>query len=322
MFLSAVLKKLFFVACAALLSVSCHKDAKPNATETKTPVTAQRADIVLGLTPTLDALPFYVAQESGIYDSLGLKVHIDFFDSQMDAEEALANGKLQACTSDMFRTAVLQNRKKPVKMLFGTNRHWLLVANKALRVSKIKQISSRMVGATRNSVPAYLCSYFRTQMTTTKGPMLLPQVNSIVIRERMLEENQIDAAVLPQPQALLACMKGHTSLFSSDKKYDGYAGVAVRTEMLDNPTKARQTGILRKGYNLAVEQLAKEDTLKISDVAIKKFNLSGLTTHIKPKESFTKISDLDIAKAKTAAAWLKAQNQVRTTYTADTLLAR
>lgn len=282
----------------------------------------RKADLCLALTPTLDALPFYFAQQTGIYDSLGLKVRIDFYDSQMNAEEALADGKAQVCTSDMFRTAVLQNRRKPVKMLYGTNRRWILVANKALRVTKIKQISSRMVGATRNSVPAYLCSYFRTQMTTTKGPMLLPQVNSIVIRERMLSENQIDAAILPQPQALLSCMKGNSNLFTSGKKYDGFAGVAVRTEVVYNTQKAKQLRTLKKGYNLAVEQLTKEDTLNISEKISKKFHLDGLQSHIKPKESFSVISDLNTDRARTAVAWLKTQSQVSANYKGDTLLVR
>lgn len=299
---------------------ACHGEQKENIAPQQAQPIEHKADLRLALTPTLDALPFYVAQQEGIYDSLGLKVRIDFYDSQMNAEEALADGKAQVCTSDMFRTAVLQNRRKPVRMLYGTNRRWFLVANKALRVSKIKQISSRMVGATRNSVPAYLCSYFRTQMTTTKGPMLLPQVNSIVVRERMLSENQIDAAVLPQPQALLSCMKGNTKLFASDKKYDGFAGVAVRTEVVNNTTQAKKLQTLRKGYNLAVELLTRQDTLNVSDKTLKQFHLAGLTSHIKPKESFAVISDLNTDKARTAVAWLKTQSQVSASYTGDTLL--
>ena len=281
---------------------------------------AKEADLIMALTPTLDGLPFFFAQQSGIFDSLGLKLRIVFYNSQMNAEQALTLNKADVCTSDLFRMSLLQSQRQPVKMLFSTDRQWMLVANEALRVNKISQISSRMVAMTRFSVPAYICDYLSTRMSTTKGPMLTPQINSIVIREKMLAQNQIDAALLPQPQALMSCMKGNTMLFRSARKYDGYAGIAVRTQLCYDKKAMKHLLILRKGYNAAVDRLQKNDTLTVSPSIAKIFGIEGLTSRIHTKDFFSPLSDFKEVKIRSAVNWMKNRGVLRTTYSGDTLV--
>lgn len=321
LFLHTTLKPILLTFLLLTLVASCsHK--RNEAPQLKPQPSSKQADWVMALTPTLDALPFFVAQQAGIYDSLGLKLRIDIYNSQMNAEQALTLRKADLCSSDLFRCALLQSRRESVRMLFGTSRQWLLVANKALRVNKISQISSRMVGMTRHSVPAYICDYLRTQMSTAKGPMLTPQINSIVIREKMLAENQIDAALLPQPQALLSCMKGNTMLFRSGSRYDGYSGIAIHGGQSYIPSTPKKIALLRKGYNMAVCMLQKSDTLTISIPVAKLFGLEGLTSRIHPKQYFSSATDFKEEKINTAVTWMKKQGALHSHYRGDTLIYR
>ena len=110
----------------------------------------------IALLPTTDCLPFYLAAQ-GIYDSLGLPLKAVVYASQMDAEQAVVEGKCIGCATDLFRTAVLQKQKKPLRYCFTTPREWNLIANKRLRLRSIKQLNDRVVAITRHSCVNYLC---------------------------------------------------------------------------------------------------------------------------------------------------------------------
>lgn len=279
-----------------------------------------KADLTLAMLPTTDCIPFFVAQRNGIYDSLGLNVHLVLYPSQLNAEKSVLDKKSDGCASDIFRTILLQNQGKGIKLLFATEREWDLIANKALRANKISQISSRMIGMTRHSVLDYLCDYFNTQMSTAKGPMLRPQINSVFIRENMLTANQIDAAILPQPIALTATKKGHTKLFTTDLKYKGFSGISISSDVEYNPKKAEKVKLLQQGYDLAVKKLQQSETLRISKVLAKSFRIDSITSSIKTKQSFATIKNFKQDKINTAFKWLNGRKLLKQSYTTDTLL--
>lgn len=62
----------------------------------------------LGVMPTMDVFPFIVAQKSGIYDSLGLKVNLVQFDSPYDRDAAFLTGKIDGTITDYPSIALLQ----------------------------------------------------------------------------------------------------------------------------------------------------------------------------------------------------------------------
>ena len=288
--------------------------------QAKAPAAAKTADLTLAILPTTDCIPFIVAKEQGIYDSLHLNLRLLLYQSQLDAEKSVQTGKTDACASDIFRAIVLQNQRQPVKLLFATHRQWALVANKSLRASKPAQISSRMMAITRHSVPHYLSDHLSSQMNTSKGPLLLPQVNSLFIRSSMMYSGQIDAAILPQPQAAAAVRQGHSQLYATDKRYEGFAGICCNTEYLNDSASVTRLKALRKGYDLAVGKLIQSETLLLSDAMAKLFRTDSLNTLIKPSQSFDPTKDYKPEQMATALQWLKNRKQAADSYTTDTLL--
>ena len=63
--------------------------------------------LTIGAMSSMDFLPFAVAQETGIYDSLGLKLEIVHFFSANDRDAALQAGKLDGTVTD-YTGAALQ----------------------------------------------------------------------------------------------------------------------------------------------------------------------------------------------------------------------
>jgi len=311
--------RIFLLLLTAFV-IGCTPSAEqPKTAVDKSEPVQEKADLTLAMIPTTDCLPFFIAQRNGIYDSLGLQLRLILYPSQMDAEMSVQKKQTDGCASDIFRTILLQNQKKEIKLLFATRREWDLVANRALRATKIPHISSRMIGMTRHSVIDYMCDFFKTQMNTAKGPMLCPQINSVFIRENMLDANQIDAAVMPRPQSLVAIWKGHTNLFSSGTKYDGFAGISIASDLLKDSSKVKKIKLLRKGYDLTVKKLLHAKSPLISNVLAKGFKMEIIADSIKP-EHFAPSHDFKQDKVNDALQWLKGRNQLRQDYLTDTLL--
>ena len=91
-FLPLLLLVLIFAACAP-------KKKSQDATSSPS--------LTIGAMSSMDFLPFAVAQETGIYDSLGLKLEIVHFFSANDRDAALQAGKLDGTVTD-YTGAALQ----------------------------------------------------------------------------------------------------------------------------------------------------------------------------------------------------------------------
>ena len=316
------MRLILFLSIFTATLVGCTQKESPSQQEKGRSVSqsATIPQLTVAILPTPDCLPFYIASQQGIYDSLGLSVRTVIYPSQMDAEQSVIHGKSIGCATDLFRATLLQSQKAPVRYIFSIDREWELIANKKLRISKISQLNDRVVGIARHSVTDYLSDYITTQMKT--GQIILrPQINNTDTRMQMLENSQIDAAFLPLPHALAARRKGHTLLPFDDNKSKGFSGFAVSakwTAAKENKAKAR---LLQKGYDIAVEKLQKGLKANLPAADLQRFRLKGYETYIKTYR-FTKASAPNNGKVETALKWLKDREAVSASFHTDTLLLK
>jgi len=54
-----------------------------------------KASLKVGVLPTLDCLPLFVAHEERLFDTLGVTVHLKCFTAQMDCDTALLRGRVE-----------------------------------------------------------------------------------------------------------------------------------------------------------------------------------------------------------------------------------
>lgn len=81
---------------------------------------------------------------------------------------------------------------------------WKLVANRKSRVTKINQLSDKLVAMTRFSATDFLCDKMSDSIKGKKEEFFRVQVNDVDIRLKMLQNGEIDAAWLTEPQASVA----------------------------------------------------------------------------------------------------------------------
>ena len=92
-----------------LLFVSCQRDARQQSGGD-----TERDALRVAVMPTVGCLPFYVAQQAHIFDSLGVDVELTTYQAQMDIDAAIARGHVDVAYSDLIRAMLRQESGTPV----------------------------------------------------------------------------------------------------------------------------------------------------------------------------------------------------------------
>jgi NitT/TauT family transport system substrate-binding protein len=142
-----------------------------------------------------------------------------------------------------------------IAYLTATNAYWLLIGNRNQRITQLKHLDDRMVAMTRYSVTDML-----TQMAVDSAKLKTErvfriQVNDVNVRLDMLENNEMDALLLTEPQATQALMMKHHVLLDT-RKLDMQMGAIVMNKLtMSHATRQKQQEALVKGYNMACDSL-------------------------------------------------------------------
>ena len=215
--------------------------------------------IRLGVLPTMECLPFYYADSIGLFDSLGVNVHLVTFDAAMDADTAFVNGKIDGIVTDLVKACIWQGQGDTAMVaMVGELRMWLITAPKA-RLLKAESLREKIIGITRHSAVDYFADKILESVKLQSIDLNKPQINNIRLRGLMVDQDQMDGAILPEPYASEAVARGA-------KRLDGTEEMKVANLMCvlfnDSIHQARKREIenIRSVYDQAVTAL-NADTL-------------------------------------------------------------
>lgn len=238
---------LYTIAFMALFAVSC---GSKDETATKQ-VTDKKESVRIGVMPSFDCFPFFIAEEQGLFEKDGMSVKLDMFTAQMDVDTALIGGSVDLAITDKYRVEQLRNRGVELKEWQQSETKWMLVANKRSRLNKIDQFAGKMVGMTRFSATANLCEeVFKSLGENT--PYYI-QINDIQVRANMLTNAELDAAWLPEPQATMAVSKG-CNIVRVENMPTGMGEFVYRVKGRYDANKGKK---LLKVYNNACDSINK-----------------------------------------------------------------
>ena len=219
------------------------------------------AALKVAVIPTLDCLPIFVAAERHFFDTLGVDVHLKHFTAQLDCDTAIANRRVEMTVSDLVRTERLIGRGTPLEYLSATNAYWQLISNRNQRIRQLKQLDDKMVAMTRLSATDLLADAAVDSAKLKPERVFKVQFNDVHIRLRMLQNNEMDAMLLTEPQASIARHDKHTVLLDT-RKMDLHLGViAYRTKAMEDKNRQKQLKAFIKAYNQACDSLNKKGTL-------------------------------------------------------------
>ena len=223
--------------------------------------------------PTLDCLPIFVAVESGIYSSMGVDIRLKEKTAQMDCDEAFVQGKVECMCSDLMRTERLRQKGIGIDYITSTNAYWQLLGNSKGRIQEIKHLGDKMVGMSRYSGTDYF-STLAIDSVKISLPVFRVQVNDVTVRMMMLLNNEIDAAVLTEPQATAARMQKHTVLADTRHKDIQLGVIAARNRLAGDPYREKQMDAFVKGYDMACDSINEKGIAYYSAVIKKYYDIA------------------------------------------------
>ncbi len=240
-------KTTFFFATITLLLSSCHnKSSNSGFFATGDFLDAYDSTILrIAMMPIEECATLRKAQESGLAESMGLRMKFVEYDALMDMDTAVLSGVAHI----YFEDSVRMNRIKPDSlrptMLLPIPVKLTLMADKNEDITEPSNLQHHVVGLTRLSA---LETWMDTLVSHSKVPhdeIYHAQINSIPIRFRMLNGSLIDAAIFPRPWSDSLSTLGHLTI--CDTIIEGM-GFYITPQALADSTCRRQAQLLKKVY--------------------------------------------------------------------------
>ena len=252
---------------AFALLAACSPDDKDTAAS-ETPIAESTADsttLRIGVLPIIDAIPFYAAEEDGLFEDAGLNVEIIPFQSALERNVAIQTGEIDAQLADLISTGLLNKDEHTitiVKTLYRANDQLAmisLIAGKDSGIASPADLVGKQVAISHNSLIEYHLDQYLDEAGIARDAVEKVEVASIPIRMTMLTEGQVDSAILPEPLTTLAIMGGGTAILEDRESRLGMSVLAFRTDFL-----ADHGGLVRT-------------LLRVHDLAIARINAAPVT---------------------------------------------
>lgn len=255
------MKQLLSLIACLLLLAACGQSYE----ETKRITRQQRREaarkdsvaLKVAVMPTLDCLPLYVAEYYQLFDTLRGGVRLKHFMAQMDCDTALERGRVEGSISDLVRAKRMERRGTKIRYVAATNTQWQLVANRNARVRQLKQLDDKMVAMTRFSATDLLTDRVIDSVKLDKDRVFKVQINDLSVRLLMLQNNEMDALWLSEPQATAARMLKHNVVYDTQKENLLLGVLAFREKEMQRQARSLQLKLFVEAYNQACDSINK-----------------------------------------------------------------
>jgi NitT/TauT family transport system substrate-binding protein len=218
---------------------------------------AAGAVLRIGLMPALNSAPIVVAEQAGFYAREGVAVEIELFTSQLNRETALQAGRIDGTVSDLINAIQAWARGFPLRVTSASQGIFsLLAAPRAgpATLDEWKTAGRRVsTGLLENSTVYYVAERALERAGIDPRTIELVPVAQVPARSELLLAGRVEAAVLPEPLATLAVLRGARRLSDSSAD-DAASGVLLFRQQVLNERAAEIRSFYR-AYDRAVEEL-------------------------------------------------------------------
>ena len=291
------------IGCAMMMA--CSGGQGPTAEEIEA---LDSAALKVAVMPTLDCLPLFVADASGLLQQDGLDIRLRMYNAHMDCDTAVARRAVEGTVTDLVRAERLRQQGVPLQYVAATNLSWQLLTSRSARIRQLKQLDDKMVAMTRYSATAMLTDHAVDSAKLKPERVYRIQVNDVCLRLSMLESSTIDALLLPEPQATQARNLRASVLLDTRRMGLQPGALAFREDAMSDTARHRQIRQLLSIYDQACDSinthgLAYYRDLIVSRCQVKSATVDSLPDNIRFAHSAApRQSDIDMARE-----WLKKQ---------------
>lgn len=227
----------------------------------------------IALMPTLGCLPIYYAQQTGLADSAHLDIRLLRYSAQMDIDTAIVRGHVDIAYTDIIR-AIRLSDSASVTSFLAVDEPLTLIAPKGKRISKLKQMSEKMIAICRFCATDYWCEKMIDSAKISQDSVYRPQINNVKLRSKMLCTGLLEGAMLEEPYASWAVLEGNKRLQKTKEDAFQFAVWVLADSLQKDKRKKEQARKFVTVYKTAVENINKglyADTLR--SILIKEYEI-------------------------------------------------
>lgn len=209
-----------------------------------------------------DSAPILLAQEKGYFEEEGVNLELEIFTNGATKQSSIQAGELDAAMLSMIQ--FLNNVKGGLQAKITTTTDGMFPIVLSKNFQEKKDVK---VGLMEVSVINFLADQYLTDYNVEKV-----FINEMPLRMQALMENKIDMAVLPEPLASNAQLKGLEKRVYG--KPDDYTpnGIIFTDEFIkNNPNTVKG---FHKAYNRAVEDIINNPE-EAKDILVSKLELNS-----------------------------------------------
>jgi NitT/TauT family transport system substrate-binding protein len=215
----------------------------------------------------------YVAEYYQLFDTIRGGVRLKHFTAQMDCDTAMERGRVEGTVTDLVRAIRMQQRGTKLRYVTVTNAYWQLITNRNARIHQLKQLDDKMVAMTRFSFTDMMTDKVRDSVKLEEERVFKVQINDVNVRMLMLQNNEMDALWMTEPQASMARMMKHQVVFDSRKTKIQPGVVVFREKEMRHPERAKQLQLFVNAYNQACDSINKNGFKHYRDLIMRHCNV-------------------------------------------------
>jgi len=183
-------------------------------------------------------------------------------------------GRVEGSVTDLVRAERMKKLGDSLTYFSATNAYWLLISNRQARITQLKHLDDKMLAMTRYSVTDLLGDLAVDSAKLQPERVFRIQVNDVNIRLKMLENNEMDAMLLTEPQATQALLQKHKVILDTRKEDIQMGAIVFRGKGMDDQNRKKQMAVFLKGYNEACDSINHYGVRHYRDVIKKYYTVS------------------------------------------------
>jgi NitT/TauT family transport system substrate-binding protein len=165
----------------------------------------KKQSLKVALLPILDSLPYYVADASGFFADVGVKVKVIPVTSGVERDQLMQAGEIDGMLNEMTSTATFNREKVQVRIISSARTAYsdyplfrVLAAPKS-GITKPADLSGVPIGISVNTIIEYVTDRLLAESGLRPAQIVKKSVPVIPERYQLLLQGQLKAATLPDP---------------------------------------------------------------------------------------------------------------------------
>lgn len=284
----------------------------------------KQASLEVGLLYNEEALPAYVAEQEGLFQREGVSVQLVPFRSAAERDSAIQGGGVDGAEGDLIAVALLNNGGFPVKtvcLALGAKpeegRFYILAAPNT--ITRVEDLPGKTLAVSENTIIDFLADKMLSASGVDPGQVQKVYLPNMPMRLQMLVDGQVSAALLPDPLASMAMIRGAAVLVDKSKLPVSLSQSVLFFREDALKTKREAIGGFLRAYGQA-EQEINQNPERYRQLFYEKINIPEEVRESVPVPSFSPQQLPTREHVSLVLDWMTEKNLIKRTFSYDDLV--